>query len=789
MANGIDASSGVTEGSQILSDPNLTGSSFSRQGVVDESSRFMGDAISDLVGTVGQAGLDIDEGFAKAQLDKNINSFIDQADPKKLLEKKDSIFDESEQSLARLQQSQLDSADRGEDLSQVLSKSAPEFQSIMSKLGEAKRQGLITRDEVEIRAREATRKAIARRPGLAQELTRHAEQVLNLSGIRDIDQFEQDLAKAEAKRAADAEKRILDRATKFGIPFDRLNPDIPYLNEKIQRMDRENEALRVAEQLQNLEEADVAKNKEVILQNAPLVRQGLLNEFGGKVAELFTPGMSQSEMSAAFVNLRVLGDEFINKGDTLLSAARLNTSEAAPHREATRRQIDGLINEIKKHEGAENIADISANVSRWLKSLEESAVRGEMNVTKINLIGQLSNTIMGATIFKSDEVQERIGGALSQLISSELTKNNYEYLIGNKDEVVKGVPNLVTGVKAIMQAGVVSDSDTTEQAKSKPEGNDFETALTHAADLLIENPHGVSSEQRYNTLKHIVLQFGKSDVIPYLNNASSGAKKQLGNLYDQQRQVLTTQRDKEIAKAEDRGAKVRTSVTPTGQIVFDVEHPTPQVQRELSNRLNNGIGNRTNELVQASSILFGLNTKETLRLMEENNNGFVERKSVVGGQVEVSVGSKDFMDKLVQVESAGDPNAEASTSNAVGLTQFIPSTWNSMIDKHAPELREGKSPEEVLELRKDPELSRQMAARLAEDNARILRASGVEESDSNLYLAHFLGAGQATNVLTERDDTPLEEIIGARAIAANKSIMKGKTVGDLKDWAKSKMGG
>ena len=95
----------------------------------------------------------------------------------------------------------------------------------------------------------------------------------------------------------------------------------------------------------------------------------------------------------------------------------------------------------------------------------------------------------------------------------------------------------------------------------------------------------------------------------------------------------------------------------------------------------------------------------------------------------------------------------------------------------------------MLELRKNADISRQMVELYAQENAAFLQRMGVQLNDANLYLAHFLGPQGAANLLRAAPNTPVDQILGADQINANRSILQGKTAGQVRSWAQGKMGG
>lgn len=125
-------------------------------------------------------------------------------------------------------------------------------------------------------------------------------------------------------------------------------------------------------------------------------------------------------------------------------------------------------------------------------------------------------------------------------------------------------------------------------------------------------------------------------------------------------------------------------------------------------------------------------------------------------------------------ESALDPTAEARTSSATGLFQFIDQTWLATVRRHgarhgmgaeAGQIEQGgdgvfrvadpQARRRILDMRYDPELSARMAGELANDNADMIRVrAGVEPQFGDLYAAHFLGAAGAADLIVAARERP-----------------------------------
>lgn len=148
----------------------------------------------------------------------------------------------------------------------------------------------------------------------------------------------------------------------------------------------------------------------------------------------------------------------------------------------------------------------------------------------------------------------------------------------------------------------------------------------------------------------------------------------------------------------------------------------------------------------------------------------------------------NFVDKVIGVESGGNARAKNPNSTATGLGQFIESTWLSMFKKYFPDRAEGMSRAAILALRNDAEISRKMIELYAKENADQIKSIGANVTEGRLYLAHFLGPQGAKNILRADPSTPVNQVLEPGQIKANRSILEGKTAGDVLAWAERKMG-
>ncbi len=151
-----------------------------------------------------------------------------------------------------------------------------------------------------------------------------------------------------------------------------------------------------------------------------------------------------------------------------------------------------------------------------------------------------------------------------------------------------------------------------------------------------------------------------------------------------------------------------------------------------------------------------------------------------------------YLMNKAQLESGLDCDAKAKTSSACGLYQFTNSTWLQTMRDHGADYGLAKYADaiddngkvassdmrqKILDLRKDPETSALMAAEYAKDNKDYLssKVSG-PIGQTELYLAHFMGAGGAAKFLHAKESKPdakAANIFGDEA-AANHNIFYDK---------------
>jgi hypothetical protein len=163
-----------------------------------------------------------------------------------------------------------------------------------------------------------------------------------------------------------------------------------------------------------------------------------------------------------------------------------------------------------------------------------------------------------------------------------------------------------------------------------------------------------------------------------------------------------------------------------------------------------------------------------------------------------------YLMEKAAAESSFDAKAKSRSSSATGLFQFIESTWLRMVKEHGHDYGLGKyadqidengkcrNPQirkEILELRKDPETAACLAAELASENTQYMQQHLDKDygpiGATEMYLAHFLGAGGATAFLNEYKDNPMANAadLFPKAARANRNVFYDQKTGEARTLA------
>lgn len=168
--------------------------------------------------------------------------------------------------------------------------------------------------------------------------------------------------------------------------------------------------------------------------------------------------------------------------------------------------------------------------------------------------------------------------------------------------------------------------------------------------------------------------------------------------------------------------------------------------------------------------------------------------------------SFEYLLTTAQIESNMNPSAQASTSSAKGLYQFIDQTWLGTMKQDGAALGLGQYADAIsrssgghyevsdpamraaiLRLRNDPQASAMLAGALTRNNSTLVGSSiGRQPSNGELYIAHFLGADGAGKLINAASGRPQASAAAMfpNAATANRNIFydhsgRARSVGEV----------
>lgn len=136
-----------------------------------------------------------------------------------------------------------------------------------------------------------------------------------------------------------------------------------------------------------------------------------------------------------------------------------------------------------------------------------------------------------------------------------------------------------------------------------------------------------------------------------------------------------------------------------------------------------------------------------------------------------------YTDRMVAMESNGDPNARNPLSSATGAGQFIDGTWLQFAQAN-PDRFQGMSRDQILAARNDPNLSREAVDWYRRENLAALEGQGLPANDGTAALAHRFGPQGAAGLLRADPNAPIDGIVGPQVMAANPDLA-GRSVGQV----------
>lgn len=451
---------GALTNSQMLNPINTGGSEFVRQGAVDQSGWYAGmarvanEANKQLDYKIGQSAVQafgqgasiIGEGLVLNDVQSQTQSLVDEyvnninamnhgVDATAYSNMSDSLWKNL---------SSKNSAQTIADINVVDQKHS----DTLNKLSRAYKEGAITSlNDLEARVLAVTRSAVNRTPGMAQQIMNQTAQVLHLSGVRNMKNPFEDMARQQAKQEDATMKMLTKYHIDNKIPFDPLSPDYYQMARTMQDDLVAQQKMRQMKQMVDAgEQFEKGQIKTFLRQDFPQMLTGGYNNIRSYAAQVFAPG---SDYSTAKFQFR----DFANKQKEELTqmlqhSGAISTSEGQRFYQSMEKAIDNIIEPIESFQNGADALKYIQNTVDNTASVQKQRAMEYFNLPMVQAMGNLSGFVKDYVIKQNaDRISEVMKGALE----TALTGNHWE-----SSSLKDGVSDVTMATKGLVAPGLTS---------------------------------------------------------------------------------------------------------------------------------------------------------------------------------------------------------------------------------------------------------------------------------------------------------------------------------------------
>lgn len=343
--------------------------------------------------------------------------------------------------------------------------------------------------------------------------------------------------------------------------------------------------------------------------------------------------------------------------------------------------------------------------------------------------------------------------------------------------------NLSYGVGDATQANLLRQSGV------KIPGRGEDADLGQAVDAISKRAEGMNGFTRINYLRSL----GMESLLPLIAKGGAGVASKLKSVDD----TGLVMSDDDVKKQSDQAERFtdlqqrgRSLAKLGGSLSTDVASWVMDPKRALGD-LAGATDGATRALHDMPAVVERI---KAMALRPRERAGLTPEieKALRDAAARFHLDPNDVL-RVVKQESQFDPRARATTSTARGLFQFTEQTWLQTLKKHGGDHGYGKEAGEivqdprdskrltirdaaerrrVLDLREDVRASSLMGGAFTADNVQAMQHIGRPANATDLYAAHFLGAGAARKLAEAVRDHPNERAAQAfpAAAGANRSI-------------------
>lgn len=636
----------------------------------------------------------------------------------------------------------------------------------------AKDQGVMSIAEFEARVLETTKRHVRRLPNMGYELMSAANRILKINGVYGLKETAAASDDDELKQRREAEKRLLNNADKLGVAYDAFNPDYGKINSLVQR--RQAELQTHKRMLEFDEEGGILEDQD----RKRFAKEGGTQFVNGNLTEFQSAMLEYVQQEPDYAKFKKgMGDMATQMLDRasgwLRSQGLINTPEGKEMYDSLERSIKATVASMEAFTSGEDAVKYATTQLEGLRVAQETNVRKKYDVETLNLLNKISPTYMETYLTNKPENREILFSMTDALLSESL--GNTPLKNGMTSYAMSGdAPDSAVAFTAVLATGnedqIAAATRTLKQLINIQRGNSPAEALKfmdgqikmllnpQTAQAFKDKPIGAAAAADFTDIIEEYL----GQVFAYKNTLEGDTRDSLFT------------KDGIISRAfsgKEWGG-VDGELLADGRIIFS--HPN----RELANDLNNKVAKRFNYASRVLATVMGTSVKDAASLLYNRyKNNFNSKGEADGGY-------DDFYRKMSPKEWDGRGDGKNPNSSAAGYGQFTEGTFMETVKKYKPDLLEGKTKEQVLALRYNKNVAKEVGEFLWRENREILSGKGFPLNGRNDYLAWFAGAPSAVKILGASPDTPIRDVISNEQYKANKRVFdKYPTVGDVLKWA------
>lgn len=474
------------------------------------------------------------------------------------------------------------------------------FRETTAKYQSALAQGAMSPDEFSTRTLKVLREAVNKNPGMLPELAKHANTVLELSGIQGFLKLDQEMAKQQASAQDKLLSHYMSEAGKYAIDIPTTPQgaiDLPTLKGRVDKVLGEKQVLNAADRAREFDENDFRKFGTTYatgkINQALEFLAPIINDPKGDVSSI----VFQVNNILDSVKRGYVSDPRIGK--------ILDKSSVKSTQEFLNNQIDAIKSNIKSFKTKEEAATFLKNTTEMLRN---------------NQYVDYSN-IVGNPLYIEGSMKIMTSPVFSQMITKHPDLANKYFSLGNA--MVKGIGSFIPEVYTpeSSYAAIKIFEQFANNASDKVASQASIDGLSNAIKTIESDRKQLNSDQEYNFLAEYTKALGNTANKDAFRKISEDSRRLAVNHVEEYSQGVLKTMKSIVSNYANNGVKIAFGVLPNGRL--EVISDNKQVAFELSARFVD----RINDSIDAYENLFGISTKEVAaKLFYNKHKNFFQGK-------------------------------------------------------------------------------------------------------------------------------------------------------------------